>query len=482
MGISAQNIRSNTVPLIVATALFMQTLDATVLSTALPVIARDFNTNPIHLKLAVTTYLLALAIFIPASGWVADRYGARNVFRMAMLVFSTGSLLCGLSNDLYSLVGARILQGIGGAMMVPVGRLVILRTTEKSELVGAMAWLSVPAMLGPITGPPLGGFITTYLDWRWIFWINIPIAALGIILATRFIPDIRARQSEGFDLTGFLMIGPGLALLLTGATFAGIGLISVEAVVLLILSGAMLIAAYVVHAFRDEAPILDLKLLSIPTFRASVVGGSIFRIGIGASPFLLPLLFQMGFGATAFQSGMMTFAIGVGALTMKTLAPRILRRFGFRNILIINALIAGAFVAMPAAFQSGMPWLLITALLMIGGFSRSLQFTSVNAIAYADVPEGKFSRATSFAAVMQELSGSIGVSVAALGLEFMQAFDGRQSLDASHFPYVFILVGLISASSALIFWRLPPDAGKNLLTKDKQAPAEVTPEASQTSM
>lgn len=476
------NIRTNSVPLIIATALFMQTLDATVLSTALPVIAREFQTNPVHLKLAVTTYLLALAIFIPASGWVADRYGARNVFRLAMATFALGSLACGMSEGLGSLVAARILQGIGGAMMVPVGRLVILRTIPKTELVGALAWLTVPALLGPVLGPPLGGFLTTYLDWRWIFWINIPIALLGIALASVFIPDVKAETPEPFDLKGFLLIGPGLALFLTGATVAGIGLIETYQVAILIASGAALIAIYLRHALTDDAPILDLTLLKIPTFRASVLGGSLFRIGVGASPFLLPLMFQSGFGMSAFQSGMITFSIGLGAMTMKTLAPRILRRFGFRQILIFNALIAGAFVALPALFTPAMPWLLMTGLLLLGGFSRSLQFTSINAIGYADVPDERFSRATSFSAVMQELSGSIGVSVAALGLELMQALDGGSALNAAHFPAVFALVGVLSAASAMLYWKLPADAGSSLIAARRVPPAAPAPEASQTGL
>lgn len=480
MAITRESIRSNTVPLIIATALFMQTLDATVLSTALPVIAREFQTNPVHLKLAVTTYLLALAIFIPASGWVADRFGARNVFRLAMATFALGSLACGMSEGLTSLVAARILQGVGGAMMVPVGRLVILRTIPKSELVGAMAWLSVPALLGPVLGPPLGGFFTTYLDWRWIFWINIPIAAVGIMLSSVFIPDVKAEAPEPFDLKGFLLIGPGLALFLTGATVAGLGLIDTTYVVALIASGAVLIGFYVHHALSDSAPIIDLKLLSIPTFRASVLGGTLFRVGVGASPFLLPLMLQSGFGLSAFQSGMTTFAIGVGAMTMKTLAPRILRQFGFRKVLIVNALLAGTFVALPALFTSSMPWLVMAGLLLIGGFSRSLQFTSINAIGYADVPGDRFSRATSFAAVMQELSGSIGVSVAALGLELMQAIDGGRALDAAHFPPVFLLVGVLSAASALIFWRLPKDAGSSLISRAETRPAAHSVEHSGT--
>lgn len=459
-------VSRNAVPLIVATALFMQTLDATVLSTALPAIARDFDANPIHLKLAVTTYLLALAIFIPASSWVADRYGARSVFRAAMAVFALGSIACALSDSLLSLVAARALQGMGGAMMVPVGRLVVLRTIPKNELVGALAWLTIPALLGPVMGPPLGGFITTYFDWRYIFWINVPIAALGMWLVTRYIPESEPQDAGAFDLKGFLLLGPGLAAFLTGATVAGLGLMDAVTNALVTLAGAALIALYVRHALADDRPIIDLKLLSIPTFRASVLGGLMFRIGIGAFPFLLPLLFQLGFGMTPFQSGLLTFASGAGALFMKLMAPGILRQFGYKRVLILNAWLAAAFIAMPSWFTATTPWLVIVMLLLAGGFSRSLQFTSINSIAYADIGPDKLSRAAGFVAVLQELSGTIGVAIAALALETMQHLDGKPAVDASHFPLVFAGIALLAALSSLIFLRLPRDAGREMLTRD----------------
>lgn len=358
-------LRRNLIPLIVATALFMENLDATVLATSLPAIAKDLNANPIHLKLALTTYLLALAVFIPASGWMADRFGAKNVFRAAMVVFAAGSIACAMSTGLGSLVGARILQGIGGAMMAPVGRLIVLRTIPRTEIIGAIAWLTVPALVGPVLGPPLGGFITTYFNWRWIFWINIPVAILGLILITRFIPDVREKVSGEFDLRGFLLIGPGLSLFLTGVTLMGLNLVSQELVVAFTLAGIALLAMYVWHALNMARPILDLRLLSIQTYRVGVVGGFLFRTGLGAGPFLLPLLFQTGFGMTPFQSGLLTFATGIGAMFMKTQAAVILRRFGFRRVLIVNAVIASAFSALPALFTTATPTLLITGLFFL---------------------------------------------------------------------------------------------------------------------
>ena len=456
-------LHRNTIPLIVATSLFMENLDATVLATSLPAIAKDLAANPIHLKLALTTYLLALAVFIPASGWMADRFGAKNVFRAAMVVFAAGSIACALSTGLGSLVAARMLQGIGGAMMAPVGRLIVLRTIPKADFINAIAWLTIPALVGPVLGPPLGGFITTYFDWRWIFWINIPVAVLGVILITRFIPDVREERSGGFDLTGFLMIGPGLSMFLTGVTLMGLDMLSANLVRALTLTGAALLIAYVFYALRAKDPLIDLRLLKLPTFRYGFVGGFLFRLGLGAAPFLLPLLFQTGFGMTPFQSGMMTFATGAGAMFMKTQAATILRRFGYRRVLVVNALIAAAFSAVPALYTAATPTLLITVIFLIGGLSRSLQFTSINTLAYADVPPERLSRATSFAAVGQELSGSVGVTVAALGLEVMQRLEGGSTIDPSHFPAVFILIALISAASALIFAMLPKDAGAALL-------------------
>ncbi len=289
-------------PLIIATALFMENMDGTVLSTSLPAIAADLHQNPIVLKLALTAYMLTLAVFIPASGWVADRFGARTVFCSAIAIFTTGSILCGASNSLVDLIGARVFQGLGGAMMVPVGRLVLLRSVSKSEIVNALAYLTIPAMIGPVAGPPLGGFITTYFHWRWIFWINVPIGVLGITLALTFIENVREEKVAPFDFTGFLLSGFGLATLIFGLTLVGGGLVAAPIDAAMIVVGLGLLTAYVRRALREPNAILDLGLLSTPTFFAGIVGGFIFRVGIGAIPFLLPLLLQLGFGLPAFES------------------------------------------------------------------------------------------------------------------------------------------------------------------------------------
>ncbi len=389
-----------------------------------------------------------------------------------MVVFAAGSIACGLSTDLGSLVAARILQGMGGAMMTPVGRLIVLRTIPKTDMINAIAWLTVPALVGPVLGPPLGGFITTYFNWRWIFWINIPVAVLGLALITRFIPDVREKISSSFDLKGFLLIGPGLSLFLTVVTLMGLGLVSGGTVVAIALSGAVLLAAYGWHALHSSEPIIDLRLLAIPTYRAGVAGGFLFRTGLGAGPFLLPLLFQAGFGMTAFQSGMMTFATGVGAMFMKTQVAPILRRFGFRRVLIANAVVSSLFAALPSVFTIETPTLFITVLFLLGGLSRSLQFTSINTLAYADVPPERLSRATSFAAVCQELSGSVGVTIAALGLEAVQRTVGGDAIAAGHFPPVFLLIAAVSASSILLFMQLTGTSGASLLATEKTRAVE----------
>jgi MFS family permease len=349
-------------------------------------------------------------------------------------------------------------------------------------MIGAIAWLAIPALVGPVVGPPLGGFITTYFDWRWIFWINIPVALAGLALITRFIPDVREETSGGFDVTGFLLIGPGLSLFLTGVTLMGVGALATPATVAaIIFAGAALLGAYVWYALRVPDPIVDLKLLAIPTFRAGVVGGFLFRTGIASSPFLLPLLFQVGFGMDPFQSGLLTFATGIGSIFMKTQVTSILRRYGFRRILVFNALVASAFAAIPALFTIATPALLIIGLFILSGLSKSLQFTGINALSYADVPPELLSRATSFASVCQKLSGAVGVTVAALGLEFAQMGTGGQVLDLAHFPPVFILVAVISASSIILFMQLSGSAGASLLPTEAMKAAEPAKDAARVS-
>jgi len=452
--------------LIVATALFMENMDGTVISTSLPAIAHDLNQDPIVLKLALTSYMLTLAVFIPASGWIADRFGARTVFCSAIVVFTVGSILCGASNSLDTLIAARVFQGLGGAMMVPVGRLVLLRSVEKRDLVDALAYLTVPALLGPVAGPPLGGFITTYFHWRWIFWVNVPIGALGLALSLRYIENLREELVPRFDVKGFLLSGAGLLGLISGLSLIGRGMAPGWEVAAQIAASLVLLALYVRHAGMNEDAILDLKLLSIPTFFAGVAGGLIFRIGIGAIPFLLPLLLQIGFGLTPFESGSMTFATALGAMAMKFTASRALRRFGFRRTLLANALISGLFIASYALFTPTTPHWAIFAALLFGGFFRSLEFTALNALSYADIDPPRMSRATSFASVAQQMSGAIGVAVAAICIQLIQLVYGDMTLQARDLSLSFVAVAALSTLSMFVFVRLKPDAGAALAARE----------------
>ena len=461
------------VPLIVACALFMENLDSTVIATALPEIARSMGENPLHLSLAITSYLLSLAVFIPASGWAADRFGARRIFRAAIVVFVAGSVLCGLSQTMYELVGARILQGIGGAMMVPIGRLVILRSVSKSELVSAMAYLTVPALLGPVVGPPIGGFIATYGAWQWIFFINVPIGIVGFVLVSLFIEEVKEPGRPRFDTLGWTLAGLGLAALVFGFENIGRGLLPNAAVIALLAAGAALLVAYVAHMRRAARPILDLTLLRIPTCGASIAGGFLFRIGIGALPFLLPLMLQLGFGLTPFQSGLLTLSGAIGAIVMKTVVGTIVRQFGFRNVLIVNSVICGLFLMANGLFTPATPHWLILAVLLVGGLFRSLQFTSVNTMGYADVPDIRMSAATSLASTAQQLSVSFGVGTGALILHLTLTSRGATDLSAGDFWPAFVIIGLISMASALVFLPLPADAGASVSGRpDAKQPAE----------
>ncbi|WP_261968838.1 MFS transporter [Prosthecodimorpha staleyi] len=453
-------LRIRTVPLIVASALFMEHLDSTIIATALPVMADDLGVPTIALNLAITAYLISMAVFIPASGWMADRFGARRVFVSAIGVFMAGSVLCGLAPSMTVLILGRLLQGLGGAMMVPVGRLVMLRTVPKDDLVAAMAWLTVPALIGPVIGPPLGGLIATYASWRWIFWINVPIGFAGIALALAFLPAIREEERTPFDTTGFLLSAVGLA---TGVfAFETLGRDIVPLPVSLGLAGAagLILWAYVRRARGIAQPIIDVGLLRIPTFRIAVTGGSLFRIGIGALPFLLPLQIQIGFGHSALESGLTTFIAAAAAMMMKFAAATIIGRFGFRSTLIVNSALGGLMTASIALIGVGTPLGLMMVLLFVGGFFRSLNFTAINAIAYADIEPHQMSRATSLTSMAQQISLSAGVAVAAMILHMVTAAGAEP--DAGRISLALAAVGIASGLSALIFAQLRPGAGASL--------------------
>jgi EmrB/QacA subfamily drug resistance transporter len=461
------------VPMIVACALFMENMDATVIATALPTIAHGFGESPLKLNLAITSYLLSLGIFLPLSGWLADRLGARTVFVSAIVVFTLGSIGCSTVESLGQLVLARIVQGMGGAMMVPVGRLVVLRTIPKAELVSAMAYLTVPALIGPVIGPPLGGFIVTYFSWRWIFWINIPIGMLGFALALRFIPNVREPREEPLDALGFGIVSLGLAGTMFGFENVGRGILANDAVAALICGGVVFLALFAWHGRRVEAPILDVRLFRARTFRSSVLGGFVFRIGIGALPFLTPLMLQLGFGLSPFESGMITFSGAAGAITMKMTAAPILRALGFRTVLLVNTIVCSVSIAAYGLFRPSTPHALIIGILLVGGFFRSLQFTSLNTMAYAEIDPLHMSRATTLSAVGQQLSLSFGVGLGALLLHATLLYHGRDELGPTDFSPAYFAIAGISLLSLLFFAPLPRDAGAEISGRRETSPEAV---------
>ncbi len=449
------------IALIIASALFMEFVDATVLATALPTMARDFRVRAPEMSVALTSYLLALAIFIPASGSLADRYGSRTVFRSAILLFMLGSFACGQSRSLEIIVLSRFVQGIGGAMMIPVGRLVLLRSVAKHDLVNAMSWLLVPALIGPIIGPPLGGLIVTYLDWRWIFYINLPVGALGFWLVGRFIANFREDVPGPFDLRGFLLSGASLGCLLFGFEMVSrTGEVPVAAT--LIAVGAIAGAGYIRHARGRHDAILDLGLMRDPTFRLSLIAGSITRITQGAQPFLLPLMMQLGFGFSAARSGLITVATAIGSLAMKGFAQRILKRFGFRRALICNGLLGTAGYAACGLFRPDWPTWEMFGVLGFSGFFMSFQFTAYNTIAYDGVDKQHMSSATAFYSTFQQLMLSLGICLAAVALHLAMLANGHARPSLTDFSAAFWVVTGISLSATIWNLRFAPDAGAEI--------------------
>jgi EmrB/QacA subfamily drug resistance transporter len=464
LGVMPHTARPNfrTTALIIASAMFMEQLDATVLATALPTMAKSFQVSPAHMSIALTSYLLSLAVLIPASGKIADRYGARTVFSWAIAIFMAGSILCALAPNLLTLVAARVLQGAGGAMMVPVGRLVLLRTVDKRDLVSAMGWLLVPALVGPIVGPPVGGFIVSYLDWRWIFYINIPMGIVGLIFTQIFIPNLREGKRERFDLAGFVLSGLSLACLLFGFEMTSRGtLAEAPTAIGLLAVGLVSGIAYVVYARRPHGyePILDLTLMRIRSFRISVIAGSLSRITQGAQPFLLPLMLQIGFGLSAAESGLMTFATACGSMLMKAAAKPILKRWGFRATLVYNSVFSSILYATCALFRPDWPHWGVFAVLLVCGFSMSLQFTAYNTIAYDDIPPNRTASANSFYTTFQQLMLSFGICTGALALTASRLAFGRAEVTLTDFSVAFLAVTTISLIAAPVSAKLSPGAG-----------------------
>ena len=453
------------IPFIVGCALFMQMLDATVVATAIPAMAHDLDTTPVSMNVAITSYLLALAVFVPVSGWAGERFGARKVFIAAIALFSMASVVCALSQSLPQLVGARLLQGLAGAMMVPVGRIIMLQRTPKQDLLKAMSFLAMPALLGPVAGPPLGGFLVTYASWHWIFLINIPVGILGIFLTLKYIRPDMPVTTRRLDWAGFVLSGVALAALVWGFESTGNPTMSRFQTLGLLVTGITCGLLYLWHSKRHPHPILDLGLLKIPSFAMSVLGGNLCRFMVGGVPFLLAILLQVAFDMSAFAAGLITFTSAAGALGMKFIATRVIETFGYKRVLTVNALVSGIFVGLCALFQTTTPFWLMIVILAVGGIFRSLLFTAVNTLTYAELKPEQMSKASTFAAMAQQLGISLGVACAAWVMNLSMNAREAGNLTQTDVAWGFVAIGGFTALSFFSFVRLPANAAEQLQKK-----------------
>jgi len=442
-------------PWLIAVAFFMESLDTTILNTGVPTIAAALHVAPLSMKSVLASYTLSLAVFIPISGWMADRFGTRRVFASAIATFTLGSLLCGLSTNIHALVACRILQGCGGAMMVPVGRLTIVRTFAKSELVTAMSFVAIPGLVGPMLGPVVGGLIVMYFHWRLLFFVNIPIGIVGLFMAHRHLPDYR-EHTDPLDVTGLLLFGSGVSLLSYVLEVFGEHRLSPTTILVELALSIVLLGAYGVHAMRSPHPVLRLVLFRIRTFRASVLGSFFTRLGIGGIPFLFPLLYQVGLGFTPVQSGLLVMPQALAALSFKVAMPRILRTFGYRGVLISNTLLIGLQIMLFATIGRGTPVWLIVAEVFCYGFFTSLQYTSMGTLAFADVDEHDASSASSIASTVQQMAVSFGVACASLVTAFFipdpHGSNPVQFIQGVHRG--FLVLGAMTLVSTLVFVQL----------------------------
>ena len=456
--------------LLVAGAFFMEFIDGTVIATALPDMAKSFGVHAVDLNIGISAYLITLAVLIPASGWIADRFGARKVFTLALAIFTLASVLCGLSESLESFVAMRILQGVGGALMVPVGRLAVLRTTPKHQLITAIATLTWPALVAPIIGPPLGGFITSYANWRWIFFINVPLGILAIALALRFIPDIHDDERRPFDITGFIATSVAMVSLVYAMELLGTqqpqgwltaGLLALGTVTFL----------FALHHFRRTAwPMIRLDAMNVPTFRVTMYGGSLFRASISAVPFLLPLMFQVGFGMNAFHAGSLVLAVFVGNLTIKPATTPLIRWLGFKKLLLINGALNVLALLACALITPQTPVWVILLVLYLGGVFRSIQFTGVSTLAFADVPAAQMSYANTLFSTATQLAVGLGISLAAIGIRLGDVVSERLALGnipGISFRLAFVAIAIICLVGMVDTLRLTRDAGSAVSNKNR---------------
>ena len=445
--------------MIIGCALFMELIDATAVLTALPQMAQDFGESSVRMNLVVSLYLLAVALFVPVSGWAADRFGPRRVFVSAIVLFTLASVVCACAGSLLQLSLARMVQGAAGAMMVPVGQVILLRWSARENLLRAMSYLTIPALIGPVLGPPLGGLLVTFLSWHWIFLINVPIGMLGIWLVLRHIPDYPGARAEPLDVPGLLLSALGLGGLVFGFEAFGHGLLARHWALLLIGVGLFSGGLYIRHSRLTAQPLIDLSLLRIPTFNISFWGGNLMRIGSSAQPFLLILLFQLSFGLNPLEAGLLSFAGGAGAFLAKLLAVGFVSRFGFKRTLIFNAVVAGLSMFACAMFDASTPYWVIVLVLFGGGIIRSLQYSTLGALTYADVPAEQSSRASSLSAMTVQLTMSLSVGMAAALLSLVMSLRGHADVTQSDIALVMGLGGAVFALSGLVFFKLSSKAG-----------------------
>jgi EmrB/QacA subfamily drug resistance transporter len=448
-------------PWLVAVAFFMESLDTTILNTAVPAIARALAVAPLSMKAVLSSYTLSLAVFSPISGWMADRFGTRRVFSSAIGLFTLGSFLCGISSNIHVLVACRVLQGCGGAMMVPVGRLTMVRTFAKSELIRAMSFVAIPALIGPMLGPIAGGLIVGFLHWRVIFFVNLPIGLLGLYMVYRHLPDYREENTHPLDTVGLSLFGSGIALLSYVLEVFGEHTLGGGAILGLLAISVALLTAYGVRATRTEFPLLRLTLFRIRTFRASVSGSYFTRLGIGGIPFLLPLLYQVGLRFTPIQSGLLMMPQALAAMSLKMVIPGILRRFGYRVVLISNTVILGLLIGLFATIGPGTPIWLIVGQAFVFGFFTSMQYTSMNTLVYADVSEEQASSASTIASTMQQMSISFAVATASLATAYFMPDRFRASApEMIHgIHHAFLALGGLTVLSSIVFHELKSDDG-----------------------
>lgn len=457
-------------PLLVAGAFFMENLDATVIVTALPQMAKNFGVHPVDMNIGVSAYILTLTVFIPASGWIANRFGTRNVFSLALILFTLASLLCSASDSLGTFTAARMLQGFAGALMVPVGRLVVLKNTQKSDLIRAIATITWPGLVAPILGPPLGGFITTFASWHWIFLLNLPLGVIALMFSRKLIPQVEGQKGVPFDITGFVLTGAACLGLIFGLDMFNQGTINWKPVTMV--GGAVIVGALAAwHSGRTAYPLLPLTALKIKSYAVTIYGGSLFRVAIGALPFLLPLMFQLGYGMNAFDAGLLVLAVFAGNLAMKPFTSPILHRFRFKSIMLVNGLLNSATIFACALLTPEVPTAITLLLLFASGMTRSMQFTALNTLAFSQVPAEQMGGANTLFNTAQQLSTGLGIAIGALSLRVAEHFlPASAGMQTGTFHIAFIIIGVFSLAGTLDSLMLDPTAGDEIRRKKESVP------------